>query len=165
MPSNPELSALLVIGDSRPRAQRALDSLYAQSAAARMEVVIVDIASGDAPALVVSDRVPTRSVKLAPGTGWGDARIVAARTANSPIVAFIEDHCTAAAGWAEALIEALTASTWSTDIVPYGPTRFVNGQNQGGRAVGLQVQKGDIVVVHPTEFASAAAVFPKPRYN
>jgi branched-chain amino acid transport system substrate-binding protein len=63
------------------------------------------------------------------------------------------------------LIDALTASTWSTDVVPYGPTRFVNGQNEGGRAVGLQVQKGDIVVVHPTEFASAAAVFPKPRYN
>jgi branched-chain amino acid transport system substrate-binding protein len=63
------------------------------------------------------------------------------------------------------LIEALTTSTWSTDIVPYGPTRFVNGQNEGGRAAGLQVQKGDIQVVHPAEFTSASAIFPKPKYN
>jgi branched-chain amino acid transport system substrate-binding protein len=63
------------------------------------------------------------------------------------------------------LIEALTTSTWSTDIVPYGPTKFVNGQNEGGRAAGLQVQKGDIQVVHPAQFASASAVFPKPKYN
>src|SRR5262245_63112693 len=63
------------------------------------------------------------------------------------------------------LIEALTTSTWSTDIVPYGPTKFVNGQNQGARAAGLQVQKGDIQVVHPAEFASASAVFTKPKYT
>jgi branched-chain amino acid transport system substrate-binding protein len=65
----------------------------------------------------------------------------------------------------EKLIEALTTSTWSTDIVPYGPTKFVNGQNEGGKAAGLQVQKGDIQVVHPAQFASASAVFPKPKYN
>ena len=63
------------------------------------------------------------------------------------------------------LIEALTTSTWSTDIVPYGPTKFVNGQNQGGKAAALQAQKGDIQVVHPAAFASASAVFPKPKYN
>ena len=63
------------------------------------------------------------------------------------------------------LIEALTTSTWSTDIVPYGPTKFVNGQNEGGKAAGLQVQKGDIQVVHPAQFASASAVFPRPKFN
>ena len=63
------------------------------------------------------------------------------------------------------LIEALTTSTWSTDIVPYGPTKFVNGQNQGGRGAALQAQKGEIQVVHPAAFASASAVFPKPKYN
>ena len=63
------------------------------------------------------------------------------------------------------LIEALATSSWSTDIVPYGPTKFVNGQNEGGKAAGLQVQKGDIEVVYPAQFASASAVFPKPRVN
>jgi branched-chain amino acid transport system substrate-binding protein len=47
--------------------------------------------------------------------------------------------------------------------MPYGPTKFVNGQNQGGEAVALQILKGDIEVVHPTRFASAKAVFPKPK--
>ena len=65
----------------------------------------------------------------------------------------------------ERLIEALATSTWSTDMVPYGPTKFVNGQNEGGRPVALQAQGGDIHVVHPAEFASAGAVFPKPKYN
>jgi branched-chain amino acid transport system substrate-binding protein len=59
----------------------------------------------------------------------------------------------------------LATSTWSTDLVPYGPTKFVNGQNQGGKAVALQVQKGDIEVVHPADVASASAIFPKPKYH
>ena len=65
----------------------------------------------------------------------------------------------------EKVIEALTTSTWSSDIVPYGPTRFVNGQNQGAQGAGLQVLKGDIQVIHPKEFATATAVFPRPKFN
>ena len=33
----------------------------------------------------------------------------------------------------EKLIAALESSTWSDHLMPYGPTKFVNGQNQGGR--------------------------------
>jgi branched-chain amino acid transport system substrate-binding protein len=47
--------------------------------------------------------------------------------------------------------------------MPYGPTQFVNGQNQGGRAVLLQATKTDIDVVWPDEFASVKPVFPRPR--
>ena len=38
----------------------------------------------------------------------------------------------------ETVIAALEASTWSDHFMPYGATKFVNGQNQGGRAVLLQ---------------------------
>lgn len=62
----------------------------------------------------------------------------------------------------EKLTAALASSTWSDHFMTYGPTKFVNGQNQGGEAVALQVLKGDIEVVYPTRFASAKAVFPKP---
>jgi len=65
----------------------------------------------------------------------------------------------------EKLTAALAASTWSGHFMPYGPTRFVDGQNQGGEAAALQVLKGDIEVVYPTQFASARAVFPKPKFN
>jgi branched-chain amino acid transport system substrate-binding protein len=65
----------------------------------------------------------------------------------------------------EALIEALASSNWTPEIMPYGPTRFVNGQNEGGRAVAVQAQKGGIEVVYPATYAAAKPIFPKPKYN
>jgi len=56
--------------------------------------------------------------------------------------------------------QALAASDYSGHIMPYGPTRFVNGQNQGARPVNTQVQDGDIKVIFPAEVANAQPVFP-----
>jgi branched-chain amino acid transport system substrate-binding protein len=56
--------------------------------------------------------------------------------------------------------EALTNSTFAGHIMPYGPTKFVNGQNMGAAPVNTQVQNGDIKVIFPTEFADAKPVFP-----
>ena len=58
------------------------------------------------------------------------------------------------------IIEALTNSTFADHIMPYGPTKFVNGQNQGAAPVNTQVQNGDIKVIFPTEFADARPIFP-----
>jgi branched-chain amino acid transport system substrate-binding protein len=58
------------------------------------------------------------------------------------------------------ITEALAASTFSDHIMPYGPTKFVNGQNMGAAPVNTQVQNGDIKVIFPSEFADAKAVFP-----
>ena len=44
--------------------------------------------------------------------------------------------------------------------MPYGPTKFVNGQNQGAAPVNTQVQGNDIQVIFPASFASAKAVLP-----
>ncbi len=57
---------------------------------------------------------------------------------------------------------ALAASTWSGHFMPYGPTKFENGQNTGARAVNLQVQDNDIKVILPAEFANAKPIFPMP---
>jgi branched-chain amino acid transport system substrate-binding protein len=65
----------------------------------------------------------------------------------------------------EKVIAALEASSWSDHFMPYGATRFVNGQNQGGRAVLLQASRTDIEVVWPNEFAAAKPVFPKPKFS
>ncbi len=56
--------------------------------------------------------------------------------------------------------EALTNSTFADHIMPYGPTKFVNGQNTGAAPVNTQVQNGDIKVIFPTEFADAKPIFP-----
>lgn len=63
-----------------------------------------------------------------------------------------------------ALIEALarTDGSFTNHIMPYGPTRFENGQNQAAQAVNTQVIDNDIKVIFPTDFADARPVFPWP---
>ena len=58
--------------------------------------------------------------------------------------------------------EALASSTWSGHIMPYGPTKFVNGQNQGAAPCNTQVQDNDIKVILPAKFANAKVIFPMP---
>lgn len=66
----------------------------------------------------------------------------------------------------DAVNEALASSTLDPLIMPYGPTKMVNGQNEGSRAVAIQAQKSggkvDAQVVFPSEFASAGPIFPRP---
>jgi len=58
------------------------------------------------------------------------------------------------------IVEALASSTWSGHIMPYGPTKFVDGQNQGAAPCNTQVQNKDIKVILPAKFANAKPVFP-----
>jgi branched-chain amino acid transport system substrate-binding protein len=60
------------------------------------------------------------------------------------------------------LTAALEASTFAGHTMPYGPTKFVNGQNQGAAPVNTQVLDKDIQVILPPAFATAKAVFPMP---
>ena len=47
--------------------------------------------------------------------------------------------------------------------MPYGATKFVNGQNEGAQPANTQILKGNVEVIHPAEFASAKVVFPIPQ--
>jgi len=58
------------------------------------------------------------------------------------------------------IIEALESSTFADHIMPYGPTKFENGQNTGAAPVNTQVQGGDVKVIFPAAFANAKPVFP-----
>lgn len=62
-----------------------------------------------------------------------------------------------------AVTQALAASGWSNHFMPYGPTKFVNGQNVGAAPVNTQVLGRDIKVIFPKEFANAKPVFPAPK--
>lgn len=59
-----------------------------------------------------------------------------------------------------AITEALASSTFSDHIMPYGPTRFVDGQNTGAQPLLTQVIGGDIRVVIPADYRQADAIFP-----
>jgi branched-chain amino acid transport system substrate-binding protein len=60
------------------------------------------------------------------------------------------------------IIDALGSSTFAGHVMPYGPTKFINGQNQGAAPVNTQVLGNDIQVILPAAFASAKPVFPMP---
>ena len=60
------------------------------------------------------------------------------------------------------VIAALESSTFSGHLMPYGPTKFVNGQNQGAAPVNTQVLGNDIQLIFPQTFATAKPVFPMP---
>ncbi|WP_144185504.1 ABC transporter substrate-binding protein [Elioraea rosea] len=60
------------------------------------------------------------------------------------------------------LTEALASSTFSGHFMPYGPTKFENGQNSGAVPVVTQVLDNDIKVIFPASVAEAPAVFPVP---
>lgn len=59
-----------------------------------------------------------------------------------------------------AIIDALSKSTFSDHIMPYGPTQFVNGQNLGAQPLMTQVSKGDIKVIIPRDYREAEPIFP-----
>lgn len=63
----------------------------------------------------------------------------------------------------EKVIEALASSTFSDHFLPYGPTKFTNGQNESAHANALQIQGGDIKVIWPERYADANPVFPRPK--
>jgi branched-chain amino acid transport system substrate-binding protein len=59
-----------------------------------------------------------------------------------------------------AITDALASSTFSDHFLPYGPTKFENGQNTGARPLMTQVIKGDIRVIIPREYREAEPLFP-----
>jgi branched-chain amino acid transport system substrate-binding protein len=82
---------------------------------------------------------------------------------NYSCVGLIADALERAASADRAKVTAaLESSTWSGHIMPYGPTKFVNGQNQGAAPCNTQVQDNDIKVILPKDFANAKPIFPMP---
>ena len=59
-----------------------------------------------------------------------------------------------------AIIQALETSTFSDHFMPYGPTKFVGGQNTGAQPLMTQVLDKDIKVIVPREYRQAEPVFP-----
>ena len=59
-----------------------------------------------------------------------------------------------------AITDALEKSTFSNHFMPYGETKFVNGQNMGAQPLMTQVAKNDIKVIVPREYREIDPVFP-----
>ena len=66
----------------------------------------------------------------------------------------------AKSGERAAIIDALEKSTFADHFMPYGPTKFVNGQNMGAQPLMTQVYKNDIKVIIPRDYREVDALFP-----
>ena len=66
----------------------------------------------------------------------------------------------ARSGERAAIVDALEKSTFSNHFMPYGPTKFVNGQNEGAQPLMTQVVKNDIKVIIPRDYREVEPLFP-----
>ena len=156
----PELSVIVIVGDQRKRAAEALVSLLEQSAIDRMEVLLFDLGPDECAALPGSDHSRVRMMRVGRAYLLARARAHGIRIARAPVISFLEEHCLAQPGWAEAIIQSdwkrwagvgcdfLLANpnsgtsdkafrmTYGIYIRPSparGPTDFISGQNSAFR--------------------------------
>ncbi len=105
----PLLTVVIVVGDEGTRGglERTIQSLRHQGIIDRMEILEVDCSLPGTTALNGSDHQSVRTIKLPrDGTTMAQARAAGVREARSALVAFLDEHSFAMAGWAEALVEA-----------------------------------------------------------
>jgi glycosyltransferase involved in cell wall biosynthesis len=100
---NPAVSIVIVVGNQRDQAARALASVLAQEGIERAEVILVDCARPGSQPLPGSDNSAVRVVMRPERGAFGAVRADAVRLAHGPIVAFLEEHAEALPGWLTAI--------------------------------------------------------------
>lgn len=58
------------------------------------------------------------------------------------------------------VIEVLGTQSFNSSVMPYGQSKFVNGQNISALPLNTQVQDGDVKVIFPAEYAEVKPIFP-----
>jgi hypothetical protein len=108
--SSPDLSVVVVGASGMATIGRTLGCLRAQTAADRIEVLIVTPSAGeiDRDALGAGRFAALRAVEVGPITRRGHAAAAGIREATAPVVALLEDHSYPEPGWAAALLAAHT---------------------------------------------------------
>lgn len=105
MPSAPDMSVAICSRNGAPTIARALESLFGQTIAPRLEIMVVDDGSTDETADIASRHGAT-VVQHETNRGLAAARNSAVRASRAPIIAFIDDDCEADPDWAERLLAA-----------------------------------------------------------
>lgn len=106
-PQDVALSVVMVSPDTFETLRTTLTALRRQTARAHMEVVVVGPSTvGDAlEASVFDDFASWQYIECGATHSSSEMRAAGIRAASAPVIAFTEDHCFPARGWAEALIE------------------------------------------------------------
>ncbi|MEP7335359.1 MAG: glycosyltransferase [Actinomycetota bacterium] len=120
----PSVSVVIVPGNRRERAARALASVLDQDGIERAEVVVLDAANDGSPPLPRSDEPAVRLFSRPQRGTYGELRSEGTRLARAPIVAFIEEHAIALPGWLAAIEESLASAEYcgaSGEVHPLNP--------------------------------------------
>lgn len=163
---DPTISVVIVAGNQRERAARALGSVLAQEGIARAEVILVDCGRPVGAPLPGSDHAAVRVVAR-PGRGaFGALRADAVREAAAPIVAFLEEHAEALPGWLVAVERVLSSGDYA------GASGEVHTLNSGAGISGVvavmnyarwlppltQGWNADVIVGHNAAYRTADLV-------
>ena len=110
----PALAVILITPDRYETIRRTVETLRAQTARDRLELVIVSPSDEtlEPDDEQLGDFSWVHTVEIGELVSTAQARAVGVRAATAPVVAFAEDHSFPEPGWAEALIRA-HADGWS----------------------------------------------------
>jgi len=94
------ISVIILAGDRRQRAERAISSVLGQAELAELaELTVIDLAAAASPALKLAG-YDLLQIRREPGLrSLGHVRAEAVAAARGEIVAFLEEHAVAAPGW------------------------------------------------------------------
>jgi glycosyltransferase involved in cell wall biosynthesis len=106
--ATPKISAIICTHNRDSYVGVAIDSLLTQDFAGEFEVIVVDNASSDRTRAVVESRLsdPRLHYVYEPQLGLSVARNTGANTAQSPILAYLDDDAIASPQWLAALYQA-----------------------------------------------------------
>ncbi|MGB3863416.1 MAG: glycosyltransferase [Candidatus Aminicenantaceae bacterium] len=100
------LSAVMITGTRRERAQEALDFLCRQTIIEKMEIIVVDLGASTYKPFIYPPSACIIVIPKPQETSWAAARMAAVKKASGDIVAFIEEHSFAHPDWAENVAKA-----------------------------------------------------------
>lgn len=104
---DPCISIVLIVDRQRQRAERCLQALLGQTMVDRMEILLIDLAAERSGPLSGSRHPSVRPLPASRSLSIGELQASGVLAARAPVVAFLEEHCVAHPGWAEATVEAL----------------------------------------------------------
>jgi hypothetical protein len=112
------VSAIVIVGSQRVRAQQCITALCEQQGARQLEIVIVDYGASMFGKLKTIGEASIKYLPLAEHITWGKTRAYAVEQSSASIIAFVEEHAQPQAGWLRAIVEAfetynLSAATYS----------------------------------------------------
>jgi glycosyltransferase involved in cell wall biosynthesis len=122
------LSAVMITGTCRKRAQKALDALYEQTIIDQIEIIVADLGAKDCPPFISAPNIRISIIPMPKNTSWASARMAAVQRATGEIIAFIEDHSFARSDWAEHVVRTFEGP-WAAvgySVVNANPTTYIS---------------------------------------